>query len=155
MQQVDANQPVGIAPEQAAADTDRRDPRDVGAVGEGGANDVELVLDAPCPTIKLRHIELTLEFASAEDGVALRIDGLLALVGGVAVAAGVEIVAAHHAGEPPENEVVETSVIDGGLETERAGGASQADLDGFCGLDGEVWIADVECAGGIVRAARE
>src|SRR2546425_2982885 len=41
------SEPIGVAPEQAAAHADRRDARDIGAVGERRANDVELVFDAP------------------------------------------------------------------------------------------------------------
>ena len=47
MQQVDAYQPIGVTPERAAADAHRGNPRNVGAIGEGGANNVKLILDAP------------------------------------------------------------------------------------------------------------
>src|SRR5258706_9193637 len=62
MQQVDACEPVGLAPIDAAADPYRRNPRHVGAVGEGGADDIELILDAPDAAMERPDIELTLEF---------------------------------------------------------------------------------------------
>src|ERR1700738_5379796 len=47
MQQVDACQPIGVTPEHASADAHRGNPRNVGAIGEGSANDIELILNAP------------------------------------------------------------------------------------------------------------
>ena len=47
MQIVDAHQPIGIAPEYATADAHRRNSGNVGAIGEGGAHDIELILDTP------------------------------------------------------------------------------------------------------------
>src|SRR3954470_11598616 len=64
VQQVDPRQPVGIAPEQAAAHTYRRDARNVGAVAEGCAYDIELVLDAPDAAIERPDIQLALELAA-------------------------------------------------------------------------------------------
>ena len=77
VQQVDAHQPVGVAPVQPAAGAHRRNARHVGAVGEGGADDVELVLDAPDAAVERADIELALEFAAAEHRVLLRVDRLL------------------------------------------------------------------------------
>ena len=77
MQQIDAHEPVAVAPVHAAADTHRRNAGNVGAIGEGGANDIELVLDAPDAAMKRPDVVLALEFAAAENGVALRIDRLV------------------------------------------------------------------------------
>src|SRR6266545_823397 len=76
VQQVDPREPVGIAPEQAATDTHRRNARNVGTVAEGCAHHVELVLDAPDAAVERTDIQLALEFTAAEGGVALRIDRL-------------------------------------------------------------------------------
>ena len=53
MQQIDAYQPIGVTPIRAASDAHRRNPGNVGAIGEGGANDIELILDAPSAAVKL------------------------------------------------------------------------------------------------------
>src|SRR5207237_6550848 len=111
MQQIEANQPVCITPEHAAACPHRRNPRYVAAVRESGADHVELALDARCAAVDFRDIELALEFAAAEDGVALRVNRLLQSIGRVAVAAGSKIVGAHRAGEPAEDEIAEAGII--------------------------------------------
>ena len=77
VQQVDPRQPVGIAPEQAAADSYRRNARNIGAVAEGRAYHIELVLDAPDAAVERPDVQLALEFAATESGVTLRIDRLL------------------------------------------------------------------------------
>src|SRR5947199_104599 len=69
--------PPCLRSEQPAAGADRRDARHVGAVGEGGADHVELGLDAPDAAVKRADIELALELAAAEHGVALRVDRLI------------------------------------------------------------------------------
>ena len=77
MQQVDLCQPIGIAPEQAAADSHRRNSRNIGAVAKGRAHDIELALDAPDAAVERPDVQLALEFAATESGVTLRIDRLL------------------------------------------------------------------------------
>src|SRR5205085_1896982 len=101
-------------------------------VGEGRADDVELVLDAPDAAMEWADIELALEFAAAKNRVALRVDGLPQFGG--EIAAGIEIVVAHYAGEPAEDEIVEAGVVGGRLEPQRPGRLAQADLDRFGGL---------------------
>jgi len=61
----------------------------------------------------------------------------------------------NHARQPPKYEIVEAGVVGRRFEAQRAGGSSQSDFDRFGGLDRQVRIADIECAGRIMRAARE
>ena len=100
-------------------------------------------------------VELALDFAAAEHGVALRIHRLIQLVVGIAVAAGVKILAAHHPGQPPIDEVVEARVVHRRFKAQRAIGLAQPDFQRFCGFDLQVRIADVEGRGGVVPAARK
>src|SRR3954447_20005978 len=114
MQQVDAREPVSVAIERAAAEPHRRNARHVGAVGEGRAHQVELALYAPHAVEHARDIVLGLEFAAAEDRVALRVDRLIEL--GRGIAAALESRIAHYAGEPAENEALEARIIGRRLE---------------------------------------
>ena len=95
------------------------------------------------------QIELRLEFAAAEQRVALRVDHLAQFFAG---AARCEVIVAQHAGEAPEDEVGVFGVEAGQLETERALGAAQADFDRACGLNGEIGIADLEGARCLMHA---
>src|SRR6266446_4270964 len=79
VQQVDASEPVRIAPEKSAAHAHRRDARDVGAVGKRRTDHIELVFDAEHANPKRQHVYLTLELAATEDRIALGIDGLFEL----------------------------------------------------------------------------
>src|SRR6267154_115575 len=72
VQQVDAGKPIGVTIEEAAAEALRRNARHVGAVGEGGTDDVPLAFDAPYPLPERRHFVLELELAAAEGRVLLR-----------------------------------------------------------------------------------
>src|ERR1051325_7670075 len=74
--QVDAREPVAVAIKEAAAEPHRWDARDVGAVVEGRAHDIELALEAPHAAQRLRDIVLCLQFATAKYRVLLRIDRL-------------------------------------------------------------------------------
>src|SRR5438445_10058234 len=120
MQTIDTREPVVVAPVHTTADADRRNPRHIDAVRECGADDVELVLDAPNSVVERTDVELALEFAAAEDRAMLGINRLPRFVFRIAVAAGIKVVAAQHASQPPVDEVVETGVVGSGLEAERA-----------------------------------
>src|SRR5205085_195806 len=52
-------------------------------------------------------------------------------------------------------ETVELGVVAGEFETQWSRRPPQPDLDGFCGFEAEIGIADVERRGGIVPAARK
>ena len=118
MQQVIAREPVGIAPEQAATHTYRRNARDVGAVAEGRAYDIELVLDAPDAAVERPDVQLALEFAATESGVALRIGRLVKLEGRRRVGrTDASDILAGVAGQPTENEAVELGVVGRRLRT--------------------------------------
>ena len=101
----------------AAADPHRRNARHVGAVGEGGAHDVELVLDAPDAAVTSARHRLALEFAAAENRVALRIDRLLQLAAVRIAAVDASVVVAGVAGQPAEDEAVELRVVGGELRS--------------------------------------
>src|SRR5690606_7211188 len=79
-QQIDPREPVGVAIEQSAADPHRRDPRHVGAVGEGRPHHVELPLDAEGAVEHRRDVELRLNLHSAEGRIALLVDGLVQMM---------------------------------------------------------------------------
>src|SRR6476620_5032128 len=114
VQQVDAHEPVAVAPVEAAADAHWWNPGHVGAVGEGGADDVELVLDAPDTAIERPDVELALEFGAAERGVALRINRLPQVepvgIGNIHTSG---TTVACVAVQPAEDEAVELGVIAG------------------------------------------
>src|SRR5262249_57994013 len=79
------------------------------------------------------EIPLPGDFAAAEDGVALGIDGLDEC-GVDAVAAGRKRVAAENAGRLPENEVIVIGVINLGVEAEIALETPQAELGAIGGF---------------------
>jgi hypothetical protein len=135
--------PVGIAPEQAAADSHRRDARDIGAVAEGRAHHVELVLDAPDAAGERADVQLALESPPRKVGVALRIDRLVQFKR-KAGSAGPTQRLLRVAGEATVNEAVELGVE---VVAEPEGRSpSQSDLDRLGGFDAEIGIADVEGA---------
>ena len=105
------------------------------------------------PLSTVRDVVLRLEFAAAEDRVALRIDRLVELAGRIAATG--EVLVAHHAGEAAEDEAGEARVVGGRLEAQRARCAPQADFDRVRDLDRQVRIADVEGRGRVMRPARE
>lgn len=74
MQQLYARKPVGVAPIQTAADAHRRDSRHIAAVAEGGADNIELILNTEEAGADRQDIPLALEFAAAKDSVVLGID---------------------------------------------------------------------------------
>src|SRR4051794_5923131 len=90
--------------------------------------------------------------AAAEDGVALRIDGLQEFG---ADAAGREIRAAGDAGELPEDEVAVAGIERLGVETKTSLRPLEADFGGVGGLDFQVRIADLERAGCVMGAVGE
>jgi hypothetical protein len=115
-----------------------------------------LAFDAPDAAVKLRDIELALEFAAAEGGVTLRIDRLVEFERRSRIRrtdAGDVLTAV--AGQAPIDKTVEQRVEGGGFEPQRSGCPPQPDLDGFGGLNAEIGIADVEGNGRIVSAARK
>jgi hypothetical protein len=79
MQEIDTRKPVGVTVVEAAADTLRWNTRHVGAVGEGGADNVVLPLDAELTGPYGQHIVLELEFTATEGRITLRIDRLVEL----------------------------------------------------------------------------
>ena len=144
VQQAHAHEPVVVAPIGAAADAHWRHARDVAAVGERGAHEVVLAVDAEDSGRHREQVPLPGHLAAAEDGVALGIDGLDELGAGSATG---EILAAQNAGGLPEDEVVVFRIVDLGVEAERAVGALEADLGGVGGLDLQAGIADLERGG--------
>src|SRR5262249_43177418 len=148
VQQVHAREPAAVAPEHAAAEPHRRNPRYVRAVGEGRAHDVELVLDAERAAPQRRDVVLALPFHAAEDRVALRVARLLQLERAGRIAGGdARGLVAGIAGEAPEDEAVEPRVVAGQLETKRPDGAAQSGFDRLRDLDREIGTADVERPG--------
>ncbi len=125
MQQVDAGEPVRIAPEKSAAHAHRRDARDVGAVGKCRTDHIELVFDAEHAAPKRQHVYLTLELAATENRIALGIDGLFDRT--IRIATCVERVIAQDACQPPEYEIVESRVISSCFKTDWALRVSEAD----------------------------
>src|SRR3954447_15559424 len=107
MQQIDAHQPVGVTPKHAAPDPHRWNARDVGAVAEGGPNQIELIFDAPDAAMEGTDIKLALEFAAAEGGVALRVDRLLQFKRGCIGGIDARCFIAGTAGQPAEDEAIE------------------------------------------------
>ena len=152
MDQAHAHEPVVVAPVGAAADSHRRDARDVAAVREGGAHEVVLAVDAKDARRQWHQVPLPGDFAAAEDGVAPRIDGLQEFG---ADAAGREIRAAGDAGELPEDEVVVAGIERLGVETKTSLRPLEADFGGVGGLDFQVRIADLERAGCVMGAVGE
>ncbi len=156
VQQVDSRQPVGIAPEQAAADAHRRNPRNIGAVAEGRTHDVELVFDTPDTAMERPDIQLALELAAAEGGVALRIDRLVELEWKSRIGrADAGDILAGVARETTVNEPIELGVIGRRFEPERPGRPPQSDLDRLGSFQTKIGIADVEGGGRVMRAARK
>src|SRR5262249_36400167 len=151
MEQSHAREPCIVPPVDSAADAYGRNARHVRAVGERRAHDVELVFDAEESVGQRDDVPLALEFAAAEDGIRLRIEGFVEIAHTRTAGAGIAV--AGISGELPENESVETRVVGGRLESERAVRASQADFDRLCGLDLEIWISLVESRCRVVRAS--
>ncbi len=125
------------------------------AVGEGGAHDVVLPVDAEEATPYRHQVVLELEFAAAEHRVALGIDGLLELAAFRSRGLDAGCFVAGLAGQPSEDEAVKAGVVGGQLEPERPHGATDAGFDRVRDLDLEIGIADVEGLGRVVHAARE
>ena len=152
MQQVDAREPVGVAIVDASAKPLRRNARHIGAIGEGGAHDVVLSLDAELSGPQRQHIVLELEFGAAEGRVLLRVDCLIEFETGTDLT---RDVFTGIAGQLPIDEAVEARVVAGQFEPERTRRAPQTDLNRFRRLDAEIRVADIEGRGGVVAAARE
>ena len=124
--------------------------------GKGGAHDVVLSVDAPDAAPERRHVELCLDLAAAEGGVALRIDRLVQLAAGPeerCAGAALDILVAGLAGQASEDEAAIFGVVGGGFEAERSPRAPDAGLDGARRLDLQIRIADVECLGRLMHAA--
>src|ERR1041384_1670139 len=111
VQQVDPSKPGGIAPENAAADADRRNSRNVGSVRESRSHDVELIFDTEHAGPERHHVELALKLGAAEGGTLLRIDRFPQFAR--ACAADSRIAIAGIPGEVTEDEAIESRVIGG------------------------------------------
>ena len=95
---------LSVAPEHAAADAHRRNARHIGAVGEGRAHEIGLGSRRPNMPVQTGSTSyLALEFAAAEDRVALRIDRLVQVAARPG-SAGAGVAVAGIAGEIAEDE---------------------------------------------------
>src|SRR5690242_18623732 len=117
VQKPHARQPRIVAPVDSAADAHGRNARHVRAVCECRADDVELAFNAEKSVAERHDIPLALEFTAAEDGIGLRVERFVEIAHARATRA---VLIAGIAGQLPEYESVETRVVGGRLEPERA-----------------------------------
>src|SRR6476660_4846024 len=141
VQQIHARQPVLVAIVDATAQAMRRHLGNVGAVGEDGAHEVVLPIDAPHAAPDAGDVVLGQQLRAVKRGVLLRVDDLVEL--GARSARG-EVAIAFRSREALVDKVPEIGVVDRNVEAEVSFRPLEADLVRVSGLDRQVGIADLE-----------